>query len=396
MTSSYKLKNQLIKLVLFLLIFGNAFIGKPFAQLRFEFIYINEFLFAALFLLFYRKNINFLYQAVLLLLIPMYQVLLKNYYFIDVLKDYALIYYPVVIYLVQSFDNKLIKMTKELFQKLFFIIPYIPLLYLINKWLFNNLRFTEIVVFSTIFYFQEDTSKFKNYQKYIFYIFFFIAVFQHRSSMLMIVIVITFLYLNDKILKKELFIIFLAIVIVLPLVFSSVIQDIFEVLTPVTNCTSFFNENPRTDLKYSSSEVCNWTNIEWRLTLWKTASYQIIDSGNYLFRNTFGENIIKKFYDDDLLPKYMFHGNKESGLRNLHNSFLTLIYRVGLIPFCLIFYVFFNYLRNLEYFEWFMFLVLIQTFFDPIIDGPVFAIPYYWILFYKIRENLTDLEREVD
>ena len=27
--------------------------------------------------------------------------------------------------------------------------------------------------FSTIFYFQEDTSKFKNYQKYIFYIFFF-------------------------------------------------------------------------------------------------------------------------------------------------------------------------------------------------------------------------------
>jgi len=212
----------------------------------------------------------------------------------------------------------------------------------------------------------------------------------------MIVIVITFLYLNDKILKKELFIIFLAIVIVLPLVFSSVIQDIFEVLTPVTNCTSFFNENPRSDLKYSSSEVCNWTNIEWRLTLWKTASYQITDSGNYLFRNTFGENIIKKFYDDDLLPKYMFHGNKESGLRNLHNSFLTLIYRVGLIPFCLIFFVFFNYLRNLKYSEWFMFFVLIQTFFDPIIDGPVFAIPYYWILFYKIRENLTDLEREVD
>ena len=156
MISSYDLETKFTKLIVFLLIFGNAIVGKPFSSIRIDFVYINEILLGTLFLLFYKKNVSFLYKILVLLTIPFYQIFINDYYFVDVLRDYALIYYPIVIYLVLGFDGKLLNITKELILKSYFMIPYLPLIYLINKWLFNNLRFTEIVVFSTIFYFQEE------------------------------------------------------------------------------------------------------------------------------------------------------------------------------------------------------------------------------------------------
>ena len=115
-----------------------------------------------------------------------------------------------------------------------------------------------------------------------------------------------------------------------------------------------------------------------------------------MFRNTFGENIVQKLYNKRIIPQYMYHQNVEDGLRNLHNSFLTLFYRIGLIPSFLIFFAILYYLSNLKNFEWFMLLILIQTFFDPILDGPVFSIPYYWILFYQIKKDMTNLNKEIN
>ena len=106
------------------------------------------------------------------------------------------------------------------------MIPYLPLIYLINKWLFNNLRFTEIVVFSTIFYFQEEKLKFKNYQVYFLYLLFYFCI------PTQIINVngfnnFVFLYLNQRISKKEIYTILLSILIVLPLVYSSFSPNIF-------------------------------------------------------------------------------------------------------------------------------------------------------------------------
>ena len=224
--------------------------------------------------------------------------------------------------------------------------------------------------------------------------------------MLMVLIIFVFLYLNQRISKKEIYTILLSILIVLPLVYSSfspnifglneVSEDISEAFSPITNCTEYFESNPRSNLEYSDSEVCVYSNIEWRLTLWQAAFNNTIRSNNNLFRNTFGENIVQTLYDEELIPKYMYYRNIDNGLRNLHNSFLTLFYRIGLIPSLFIFSIFIYYLSKLKRFEWFMFLILIQTFFDPILDGPVFSIPYYWILFYQIRKNMAKLNREID
>lgn len=402
----FDVKTKITKLTIFLLIIGNTIIGKPFASLRIDFIYINEFLLAVLFILFYKKNISFLFKVIILLIIPLYQILIKDYYFVDVLRDFALFYYPIVVFLTLGFDNKLLDMTKELLNRLIFIIPYLPLIYLINKILFDNLRFTEIVVFSLIFYFQEDTSKFKNYQKYIFYIFFFISVLQHRSSILTVIVIFTFLYLKGKISRQDIIKILLSILIVISLAsstdnissleFKKATEDVVEIFEPPTNCSEYFKNNPKPDEGYSETEVCDWTNIEWRLTLWKAGFYHIFDNGNYLFRNTFGENIVQKLYNKRIIPQYMYYQNIENGLRNLHNSFLTLFYRIGLIPSFLIFFAFLYYLSNLKNFEWFMLLILIQTFFDPILDGPVFSIPYFWILFYQIKKDMTNLNKEIN
>jgi len=406
MIYSFDLKIKLAKFIVFLLIIGNMVVGKPFASLRLEFLYVNEFLLAVLYLLFYKKNISYLFKIIILLTIPFYQILIKDYYFVDVLRDYALIYYPIIIYLTIGFDNKLLDITKELFDRLFLIIPYLPLIYLINKVLFDNLRFTEIVVFSLVFYFQEDTSKFKNYQKYIFYIFFFISVLQHRSSILTVVILFTFLYLKGKISKHDLIKILLSILIIFSLTSISnhlnileikkATEDVVEIFSPPSNCSEYYENNPKPELDYSKEEVCDWTNIEWRLTLWKAGFYHIFDNGNYLFRNTFGENIVQKLYNKRIIPQYMYYQNIENGLRNLHNSFLTLFYRIGLIPIFLVFFTFLYNLRNLKNYKWFMILILIQTFFDPILDGPVFSIPYFWILFYQIKKDMINLKKKID
>ena len=121
--------------------------------------------------------------------------------------------------------------------------------------------------------------------------------------MLMVLIIFVFLYLNQRISKKEIYTILLSILIVLPLVYSSfspnpfglneVSEDISEAFSPITNCTEYFESNPRSNLDYSDSEVCTWSNIEWRLTLWQAAFNNTIRSNNNLFRNTFGENIVK-------------------------------------------------------------------------------------------------------
>ena len=44
MISSYDLETKFTKLIVFLLIFGNAIVGKPFSSIRIDFVYINEIL----------------------------------------------------------------------------------------------------------------------------------------------------------------------------------------------------------------------------------------------------------------------------------------------------------------------------------------------------------------
>ena len=70
MISSYDLETKFTKLIVFLLIFGNAIVGKPFSSIRIDFVYINEILLGTLFLLFYKKNVSFLYKILVLLTIP--------------------------------------------------------------------------------------------------------------------------------------------------------------------------------------------------------------------------------------------------------------------------------------------------------------------------------------
>ena len=92
-------------------------------------------------------------------------------------------------------------------------------------------------------------------------------------------------------------------------------------------------------------------------------------------------------YDESLIG-----GEFGTGLRNAHNTFLTGALRFGILFFLIT--IFYLIKTSLTVFKndkniLFVFLPFIQTFFDPLLDGPVLAVPFYFIFSnYFLNLNL--------
>lgn len=392
--------SNLNSLLFSFLILGNVLLGKAYANLNiFGFIYINELVIGLLIVLNVKKLKKLPYFIIILIIPPMFQIFTKNLEFKYVFQDYALIYYPIIIFLLLSSNQEFNKNIRFVLEKFEPFIPFITLYYFIFYTFNNYLRSTEIVVLSFLFFYTTKNKRYNNFEYTLFYLFIFVFVLQARSSMLISVIIIIFLIAVKKIAFKQLGLI-LFLFVILVFLYSNInisdgpYKDIdlihnrnSEILNS-TECQDYF-ENIEKDI--IENQECEWSNIEWRLVLWEVSLKKLFTDDNYLIKNDLGINLIEVLIDENKISEQMYSPAYNLGLRNLHNSFITALYRFGVIPtvflLILIFIFFRKYLLEKKYFMFFPFILVLETLSDPILDGPVFAIPFYIILFFLNLEN---------
>ena len=99
--------SNLNSLLFSFLILGNVLLGKAYANLNiFGFIYINELVIGLLIVLNVKKLKKLPYFIIILIIPPIFQIFTKNLEFKYVFQDYALIYYPIIIFLLLSSNQE--------------------------------------------------------------------------------------------------------------------------------------------------------------------------------------------------------------------------------------------------------------------------------------------------
>lgn len=407
-------KKNIEILVLFILIFGNVFLNKAFASIKIgSFLYINEILLFTLFLALknsLKVGVKFL---LILLPIPLYSIFNTDYEIYNILKDYAILYYPYVIFVFLSNDKKLPQLVREVILKYKFLYPYLPLYYFISYFFASSpLRATEAVCFSLIFFYYckfINNYSYSKFEEFLFYTFLFFLSLQHRSSILILIFLLIYLIIF-KFKKSNFLLIALSAIFCISFYLINEEFNILEMergieeiqnrnneLTNATDCSQDKEENISQYLNVTNTSLsqypkdyflylCGWSNIEWRLVLWSSSLNELNPVINNLFKNTLGQDLILTGVDEKLIPEYMVQNSVEK-LRNLHNTFLTFLVRFGFFPFLLTIILLTKLLLNNYRHSFPIFLVFIQSFFDPILDGPVMAIPFYLLFFSTILLN---------
>ena len=138
-----------------------------------------------------------------------------------------------------------------------------------------------------------------------------------------------------------------------------------------------------------SEYVCT-DNILWRIYLWQEA---VKDQSSSVDTILFGKGVgfsipVGTILESDLRYFcYMDSISIEPILRNAHNTFLTIYYRFGVINSlillsALIYKLILPYKKNLYSF---LLSISILTFFEPVLDAPIVAIPFWFIVFSYIK-----------
>ena len=149
---------------------------------------------------------------------------------------------------------------------------------------------------------------------------------------------------------------------------------------------STFLSNKQT---FYSNNVCLST-IEWRTTLWR----EVIESqksnlANVLYGIGVGIEIPKNNINKDSIkyPCYKDVIESERPLRNAHNTFLTFINRFGLISVFLFSLLIKKFLTGKIFFNLSNIIIPIacMTFLEPILDSPIFGIPFWIFVFSYIK-----------
>ena len=127
-----KFKSNTSFLIIFILIFANILIGKTFASLNFsDFFYINEILIGLYLFINYQKIQKIYFLIFLTSLPPLFQVYFKGYSLIDVFTDYALFYYPFILFNLFRYDDSLKNIIQSIIGVMERFFPFFPLYYFI-------------------------------------------------------------------------------------------------------------------------------------------------------------------------------------------------------------------------------------------------------------------------
>ena len=293
--------NFLFSSIIFVLIYGNSLLNKSFASLKIgEFFYINELLIFVLFLLSKNKLKQSFCYFIVLIPITLYSTLINNFEIYNVLKDFALLYYPFVIVVILISNPSFCEFVINNILKFKKAIPFMPFyLFIFYSITDLEMRMTEAVCFSILFYFSAEflmDKKFQTSKQLLFYTFLFVLSYQHRSSQLVILILLIFMFVSKDI--KNVY-----RQISIGLAFSLIILSFFpEELINRESYRNFNSVNTRyteivnfqeIDCKNSSDNLiaaeeyfefeydlsttfpedyfkysCGWSNIQWRLVIW--------------------------------------------------------------------------------------------------------------------------------
>ena len=162
--------------IIFVLIFGNVIFNKLYASIKIgEIFYVNEILLFLLYLTIEKKFHSGFKYFLLLLPFPLFSILIFEYETYNVFKDYAIFYYPFVIYILVTKNIEIKNSVDFVISKTKFIYPYLPIYFSIY-YVFTKrpLRATEAVCFSIILYFYaklETEDTYKYFEDYLFYSF---------------------------------------------------------------------------------------------------------------------------------------------------------------------------------------------------------------------------------
>lgn len=147
-------------------------------------------------------------------------------------------------------------------------------------------------------------------------------------------------------------------------------------------------------LKSYQLNNCNST-IAWRVNLIKAGNKLLSrEFINILFGYNIGNPIPALLIDEKLLDPICYYEASlfKNPLRTLHNTLSTIIFRFGLL-FLVLFLIFLIKSFNIKFDKFnsqLLFLTLIITSADPILDSPVVAIPF-WIIIYIINRSKQDI-----
>jgi len=135
------------------------------------------------------------------------------------------------------------------------------------------------------------------------------------------------------------------------------------------------------------NKYCKST-FAWRLTLWKSMyEYQFQSLRDILLGTGVGFSTIEKVIPSDVTSK-CYTESINQGLRSGHSSIFNFGFRFGLLNLGLLLFTVIKYLlkSNDPIFKLVIIFFGLYSIFDPILDSPTIAIPF-WILFFFLNRK---------
>ena len=166
--------------------------------------------------------------------------------------------------------------------------------------------------------------------------------------------------------------------------------------TKVFNCDPEIISISRNLISINNSilkEVCP-SNVTWRLNLWTAMSRDLIESNKLFIGHGVGFSIPQKLVNEKALSVLCYSEsiNSSNPLRSGHNTFLTMLYRFGLINFVIFLFLSIKFFRkNIKHsITTLLVFVSIVSIFDPLLETTVTAVPFWFFIFYWCRNEVND------
>lgn len=145
------------------------------------------------------------------------------------------------------------------------------------------------------------------------------------------------------------------------------------------------------NFKKKQENNCEDSSLKWRVNLLNAGTKKLLEhSQNLLFGVSIGTVIPKQLIESKYLDPlcYIESVIKNPPLRNLHSTFFTIVYRMGSVFLFLYFlFIFKLFIVKIDVFNMIIiFTFSILTSLDPLLDGPIAAIPFWTFLIFINRK----------
>lgn len=138
------------------------------------------------------------------------------------------------------------------------------------------------------------------------------------------------------------------------------------------------------------------SNVTWRLNLWKAMLRDLGENNKLLIGQGVGFSIPEKLVNEQAISILCYSEsiNSANPLRSGHNTFLTMLYRFGLVNFIIFSFItlkfFINHIHHST--NTVLIFVSIVSLFDPLLETTVTAVPFWFFIFYWCKHEANDYD----